>query len=143
MYNKWKNRGKCWVSCGGSGQYQVKKEEKQPLVLSCPKLRSLLISHLEVSASASDYQHLDRHWHRHCENFIFAIQFFKIVFEKKKKLFFLVLSYFALPSLCYKYVFFYDFLFVQSRPLLVQKKGCLNFRKHPPISVSKILETFQ
>ena len=61
----------------------------------------------------------------------------------KKKLFFLVLSYFALPSLCYKYLFFYDFLFVQSRPLLVQKKGCLNFRKHPPISVSKILETFQ
>ena len=83
MCNKWKNRG-------GSGQ-QVKKEEKQPLVLSCPKLRSLLISHLEISASASDYQHPDRHWHQHCENFIFDIQFFKIFFEKKTNYFFLCL----------------------------------------------------
>ena len=99
-------------------------------------------------------------WHRHlsiriftgigiAKNLFLPSEFF---FKIEYLCYFLCLVMVSVPF-CYKYLFFYDFLFIHSKASIgVLEKGYLNIRKHPSIGVLKkqllrkflhILHTFQ
>ena len=52
-------------------------------------------------------------------------------------MFFFVFSY-GIVALYYKYLFFYDFLFISPKSSIgAFKEGYLNFREHPSVGVLK------
>ena len=86
--------------------------------------------YLEISASASRHHH--RHWswlwHWHCKKIIFTSRNFFLKKEHLCSFFCLVLA--SVP-LCYKYLFFYDTLFIYPKAFIsVLEKDFLNFRRH-------------
>ena len=59
-------------------------------------------------------------------------------FKKIEYLCFFLCLVMVWVSLCYKYLFLYDFLFIHSKASIgVLEKGYLNIRKHPSIDVLK------
>ena len=72
------------------------------------------------------------------KNYFCVQNFFFLFFEKMKYLCSFICLVMASVPLCYKYLFLYDFQFINSKASIgVLKKGFLNFQKHQFIGVLK------
>ena len=105
------------------------------------RFQGVLIGHLEISALTSRHQRRHWHWHwhshRHCKKFVlrkqnlnalYCAQSFSVNITMGTRHHSLQIP---ISPLIY-------FLFIHHRcTLLFQNKGCLNFRKHLSISISK------